>query len=70
MPSFGDLYTVYVITHYSLIKHSHITVDAELWLGRPGGWAHSPGYTDGARWIQTPLLHLLLDATKSYLTVL
>ena len=39
MPSFSDLYTVYVITHYSLIKHSHMTVDAELWLGAPWGWA-------------------------------
>ena len=48
MPSFSDLYTVYVITHYSLIKHSHMTVDAELW-GHPGGWAPSPGYADGAR---------------------
>ena len=43
MPSFSDLYSVYVITHYSLIKHSHMTVDVAYlynygW-GRPGGWA-------------------------------
>ena len=56
MPSFSNLYTVYVITHYSLIKHSHMTVDAELWLGRPGKVGAPRGYTGGARWPQSPVL--------------
>ena len=60
MPSFSDLYSVYVITHYSLIRHSHMTVDAaflyELWLGAPWGVGAPPGYTDGARWPQTAIL--------------